>query len=79
MTIRKVERLESFEDVKAEFQHLRENIGLDDLRPSGVREEAPSESGLDKGRFRVVELSGVPYIYYRTIAGTLYKKQMDVA
>jgi len=79
MSIRKVDRLESFEDVKAEFQHLRENIGLDDLRPSGTREDTPAQTSLDKGRFSLAEINGVPYIYYRALSGTLYKKQMDVA
>lgn len=58
---------------------LYNNMGIGDLKPSGVRTEAPTTETLSKGRFEIVELSGVPYVYYNSLAGVLYRKQMDAA
>ncbi len=63
----------TLEEVKKLQTDIRENIGLEDMRVGALSTDAPTTNTIDKGRFRFVELSGVPYLYYRTINGTVYK------
>ena len=73
--INKPEKIKD-EDTNKIIQEIYNNFGLDDLKASGVSSDAPTVSTLGKGRFRVVELAGVPYIYYNTTAGVLYRWAM---
>lgn len=68
--------VKTFEDVNKVIQDFFNNLGLDDLKPSGVRTEAPEVSQLGKGRKTIVELNGVPYIYYQTLDGVMYRTAM---
>lgn len=79
MSIQKPPRVENFEDLNRYFQDWYNNFGADDLKPSGIRTEAPTTETLGKGRQVVVELSGVPYIYYTTLAGVLYRIALTAA
>lgn len=67
------------EEISNYIQDLFNNYGLDDLKPAGVRTEAPTTSTLGKGRMVIVELSGIPYIYYNSLGGVLYRKMMEAA
>lgn len=76
MGLKKFEKVNSFEDVEKVIQDLRDNLSLQDIRAGDVRTATPTTDTLDKTRYTIVEESGVPVIYYRTTAGTLYKLQM---
>lgn len=74
--IKKPQLAGDFRDVKAYQDEVFDNLGIEDMKASGVLTEAPVVGQLNLGQFRIVELSGVPWIYYKTLAGTLYKIQM---
>lgn len=77
--IQKPHDIKSFDDVMNVFSEWFNNFGLEDLKASGVRTEAPTADTLGRGRSVIVELSGVPYIYYNNLNGVLYRKIMDAA
>ena len=77
--LQRPDTIKTFEDLNKFIQDFFDNHGLDDLKPSGVRQAAPTASELNKGQYLISEISGVPYIYYRALSGSLYKKQLDVA
>ena len=79
MALKTSERLFGFEGVTKEFEWIYNNFGMNNLKAGGVKTEAPTAEQLDKGQMVISEVAGVPYVYYRTLAGTLYKKQMDAA
>ena len=79
MSVTKYGKIDNWDDLNAYVQDLYNNLGLEDLRPADVRTDAPTTATLNKGRFAIVELSGVPYVYYLSLSGVLYKKQMDAA
>lgn len=79
MTIAIRESQNNFDDVKRQFKDIRDRITLEDLNPGNLRTDAPTTETLDKGKLTVVELSGVPWIYYQTISGVIYKIQMTAA
>lgn len=79
MSLQKPSRIENFEQLDKFIQDFYNNYGADDLKPAGVRTEAPTTETLGKGRQVIVELSGVPHIFYCSLAGVLFKKQMDAA
>lgn len=74
--IRKPETVSDFEGVNKVLQDFYNNFGADDLKPSGVRTEAPTTDTLNKGRQTIVEIAGVPYIYYLSLSGVLYRTAM---
>lgn len=77
MSVKGPERyFKTLEEVYNLLQDWFNNLGLDDLKPSNVRTEAPTVATLNKGRFAIVQLSGVPYIYYHTTGGVLYRIAM---
>lgn len=69
------QKFKSFDEVSDYIQSMFNKIGLDDLRATGLRQEAPTSETLEKGRHAVAEISGVPFLYYHTTAGVLYKWQ----
>lgn len=79
MSIKKFDKIESWDQLNQFIQDLYNNLSLSDLKNSDVRTEAPTVDELNVGQKIIVEVSGVPFIYYKTLAGNLYKKQMDVA
>jgi hypothetical protein len=79
MSIQKPSKIENFEQLNKFIQDFFNNYGQDDLRGSGIRTEAPTTDTLGKGRQAIVELSGVPYLYYLTTDGVLYKTTMTAA
>lgn len=70
--IRKPETVSDFEGVNKVLQDFFNNLGVDDLRPSGIREGVPGSEEVNKGRFVITEVSGVPRLYIRGTNGTLY-------
>ena len=74
--IKKFEKVKSFEDVEKVIQDLRDNLSLQDIKAGDVRTSVPTTDTLDKTRYTIVEESGVPIIYYRTTAGSIYKLPM---
>ncbi len=72
MSIKKFEKIEDFEEFNKFFLDFYNNLGIDDLRPSGLGTAVPTASTMNKGKFRLVEISDVPSLYYRTLAGTVY-------
>lgn len=79
MSVQAPKKPENFDDVYGMLRDFYNNFGADDLKPSNIRTSAPTSDALGKGRQVIVEINGVPYIYYNTLAGVLYKKQMDAA
>ena len=77
MPLKKPQTPKSFEEVHRFQEDIYNNLGMDDLKPSNTRTDAPTTETMDKGRFTVVELSGVPYIYYLSLSGVLYRKLLD--
>lgn len=77
--IQKPEKITNFDQLNKFVQDFYNNIGIEDLKTAGVLTSAPTADQLNPGQQRIVELSGVPYVYYKTIAGVLYKKIMDLA
>ena len=70
------EKPKSFDDVKQQFQDIRDRMTLEDLNPGSVRTEEPTTETLDKGKLAVVELTaGTRWIYYRDTDGTLFRAQ----
>lgn len=76
MSVQKPTRIETFEQLNMFVQDLYNNLGTDDLRPSGIRTEAPTVATLNKGRQAIVEIDGVPYVYYKTTSDALYRIPM---
>ena len=71
------EKPKSFDDVKQQFQDIRDRMTLEDLNPGEVRTEAPTTSTLDKGKSTLVELAaGTRWIYYRDTAGSMFRVQL---
>lgn len=79
MSIQKPTKIESFEDLNKFLQDFFNNYSIEDLKGTGVRTEAPTTATLGKGRFVIVELSGVPTLYYNTLNGVLYKVALTAA
>ena len=72
--IQKPLKIENWDDLNKVVQDWYNNLGLDDLRGTGVRTAAPTVASLDAGRSVIVEISNVPTLYYKTLNGTLYKQ-----
>ena len=79
MTLRQFDEFKDLADVKKMHRDIKNNLTFDDLNVGKLSTDAPTTSTLDKGKFRLVEISGVPFLYYRAVDGTIYKKQMDAA
>lgn len=77
--IKKPDNVENFEQLNSFIRDFYGNFGIDDLKPTGVRDAAPLVTELNPGQQVIAEAAGVPYIYYKSLAGVLYKKQLDVA
>lgn len=75
--LKKFDRIENFEDVKKMHEDHLSNLSFDDLSVGDLKTEAPTAQSLSKGKFRLVEESGVPVLYYRAINGNLYKQTFD--
>lgn len=73
MTLKKFDRFESFDDVMNWHRDLLAFLSFDDLNLGNLKTTAPTTDTIDKGKFRLVEESGVPVIYYRSTGGSLYK------
>ena len=73
MGIRKPEQITSFEQLNNYLLHFYENLSISDLKAGDLREEAPTVDKLDKTRYTIAEVGGVPSIYYKTKEGNLYK------
>ena len=73
MSLKRFDRFKDFEDVKAWHKDVSDNLSFDDLRSGQIQTAAPTTDDLSSGKFRFVELSGVPYLYYRNISGALYR------
>lgn len=71
--IQKPHDIKDISDIKRVLTDWYNNIGLDDLRGTGVKTEAPTVDSLDLGRSLIAEESGVPVLYYKTLDGVLYK------
>lgn len=76
MPLKAVEGLRSFEGVTKEFEWIYNNFGFNNLRGSGIKTSAPTVDQLDKGQTVISEVSGVPYFYYKTLNGILYRIPM---
>ena len=70
--IKKPEAVKTFEDVNKVLQDFYNNLGIEDLRPAGIRDAVPTADELNKGRLVITEVSGVPRLYARGTNGTLY-------
>lgn len=73
MAIKKFGKPQNLDDVEKQFQDMRDNLSLQDLRAGDVRKEAPTDKTLDKTRYTIAEEGGVPTIYYRATDGKIYK------
>ena len=74
--ISKPQLASNFQGLKSYQDDVYNNLGIEDMKPAGVLTEAPTTGQLNLGQFRLIELSGVPWLYYKTLAGVLYKMQM---
>lgn len=72
MALRKPEKPQSWDDVYKFMQDVYYNLSPDDVKAGDLKTEAPTTETIDKGRQRLVEVSGVPKIYFRGTNGTLY-------
>ncbi len=72
MSLKKPEVPKSFDDVHKFMQDVFYNLSMDDVKAGDLKDEAPTTDTIDKGRSRLVEVSGVPKLYYRGTNGTLY-------
>lgn len=59
--------------IKELHEDVINNFSLEDVRGVNPRSSEPSSEQIDKGKFSLGEISGVPVIYYRTTAGVIYK------
>lgn len=73
MSLPTPERVKDFDDVYKFFQDIKNRLGFEDLNAAFLRTVEPTTDSLDKGRFAFAEISNVPTIYYRNLAGTIYK------
>lgn len=64
------------EEISNYIQEIYNTMGIDDLKPTGARTVEPTKATLGKGRFTIVELSGVPYLYYNSLNEVLYRISM---
>lgn len=78
MSLKKFDKIDSFEDVKRWHEDVKNNLSYDDLSPGDLKMVAPTTDTLGKGKTRLVEISGTPTLYYKTISGTLYKLDFTV-
>jgi len=62
-----------FRDVQQRLKDIKDRITLEDLNIGDVRTVAPTTSTFNKGKLTVVELSGVPWLYYLTTGNILYR------
>lgn len=76
MSLRKFDKIQSFEDVKRMHEDHLGNLSFDDLNAGDLKTVAPTTDTLSKGKFRLVEESGVPVLYYRNLSGSIYKQIM---
>lgn len=65
-----------FDDVQQRLKDIKDRITLEDLNIGDVRTAAPTTTTLNKGKLTVVELAGVPWLYYLTTANVLYRISM---
>lgn len=72
MSLRKPEEPKSFRDVHGFMQDVYYNLSHDDVKAGDLKTEAPTTDTIDKGRQRLVEVGGIPKLYYRALDGTLY-------
>jgi len=77
--MKKPETIDTIEKADDFARDVFSNLNFSDLRIGDLRTEAPTTKTLDKGRYRFVEISGVPSLYYRAVNGTIYKLDMVVA
>ena len=71
MSLRKFERIENWDDLNRFIQDLYNNLGIDDLRASGVRQATPTSDAVDKGRIVIEDTDSATKIHYRKLDGTL--------
>lgn len=73
MTIKKVENIRDFPEVKEALDDIFNNLSPEDMRTGNFRTSVPTTKSIDKGRFAWAEISGVPTYFYRGTNGTIYK------
>jgi len=71
--MKRPERIDSLEKVDKFAKDVFDTFDFTNMRVGDLKTEAPTTSTLDKGRFRLVEESNVPLLYYRNLAGTVFK------
>lgn len=76
MTIPIRDKPEDFEDVNQRLKDIKDRMSLEDLNPGELRTTAPTATTLGSGKLTVVELAGIPWIYYLTTANVLYRISM---
>ena len=79
MSISKPEKPKDLNDVYDFMQEVFNNLSFDSLNAGDLKTTAPTTNTLDKGKFRLTEISGVPTLYYRNLNGTIYKSTLVVA
>ena len=73
MTIKKPEQFTDIEKASEFAQDVFHNLSLDDMKPGQLQTTTPTTKTLEKGRMRIEEEVGVPFLYIRTLGGDIYK------
>jgi len=73
MTLKKFDKFDE-QALRSAHEDLKNNLSMDDMGTGNLKTVVPTTDTLDKGKFRLVEESGVPVTYYRAISGTIYKQ-----
>ena len=78
MSLSKPEKPKDLNDVYDFMQEVFNNLSFDSLNAGDLKTTAPTTDTLDKGKFRLVEIANVPFLYYKNLAGTLYRLTFTV-
>lgn len=70
--IKKPQEPADLKDVHRFQEDLYNNLSMDDVKNGNLKTEVPTTDDLEIGRFRVVEISGVPTLYHRATNGNIY-------
>lgn len=79
MSLSKPEKPKDLNDVYDFMQEIFNNLDFNSINAGDLKTIAPTTDTLDKGKFRLTEIAGVPTLYYRNLAGTIYKSTLVLA